>query len=250
MGGCACSTRLWMLIAAAPIFLLLLVPVASAYSVTLNGAGASVLKTQAWDGFGGYASETVNPVALPYSYTSASSDWTVTSESVYSFSGAGFNITFDHSRAIALNNYAQSDGSIYFNVDENVDYHALGSYSVLDSDGRRVYLYTYLEDMTAVSFSFRSLQESRSTPNESFSLGHNGGDLGNINFGSLSGTLIAGHDYRFGYYAFIQANPTASTTGATATGSISLSFAPVPEPSTALLLAIGLSGIALRNRRS
>ena len=61
--------------------------------------------------------------------------------------------------------------------------------------------------------------------------------------GSLTGTLIAGHEYRMGYLAVIQALSTASASNATATGSIFLGFTTVPEPSTALLLSLGLVGL-------
>lgn len=234
----------WLPLSAA---LFLLTPPASALTVTLNGAGTSYMYTAADDRSGGDAYETLYPTALPYSDTSTSVDGGASSESEYDLSDAGFDITFDHSRVSTLDSYGYSAGLIYFSVDQDVDYVASGSYSVVDPDGRSVLLNTLLWDLTAASSLFVSQQESNATPNESFTLGGTGGDYYNNNTGSLTGTLIAGNDYRLYYAIDLYTSPSASTSGATATGSVSLSF--VPEPGTGLLVMTGVLGLALRRRR-
>ena len=66
--------------------------------------------------------------------------------------------------------------------------------------------------------------------------------------GSLTGTLLAGHYYVFSYRSDVsmlyEASPIPS---ATAAGFVALSF--IPEPSTALLVTLGLVGLAVKRRR-
>jgi hypothetical protein len=234
---------------AALLVLALLLPglPATAWTITLNGGGTSSLKTRTADGPPTVVAEFVNPTVLPFDYISTSVDGDASSESVYSLSNDAFGITFDHARVSTYQSLGHSNGVIFFSVDENIDYIASGSYSAVDSDGRETYLWAELHDSTIGSVVFENLQWSQATPNESFTLGGAEGDFDNISTGSLTGTLIAGHDYTFEYNVFIQADPTASASGAIATGGVALTF--IPEPSTALLLGCGLVGFAARGRR-
>ena len=206
---------------------------ATAYSITVT---SSLLRTWTY-GPGGAVNETVNPTALPYSHTSTSTYASNDSETMYTLSNAGFDITFDHSRTGALGNYAQSLGSIEFSVDQNVDYVASGSYSTVDPDGGHNTFRGWLYDITDVSDIFKDYQTSYGIVDESFTLGDGFGYTG-----SLTGTLIAGHEYLFQHDASIGAAPTSLPSGATASGSISLSFTPAPEPGTGLLVMVGLLG--------
>lgn len=220
---------------------------ASALTLTLNTGGASNLFTRANDGSGATVSETVYPVAVPYSYTSTSVDGAASAESGYDLSINGFDITFDHVRLATSGSQGYSSGTITFSVDQDVDYVASGSYTAVDSEGRRIYFRAVLANVTLAYNEFNSLQVSESTPNESFTLGLTEGDAGNTLTGSLTGTLVAGYDYAFYYTAFIDTVPAATTSGATATGSLSLSF--VPEPGAGLLATTGLLGLAIARRR-
>jgi hypothetical protein len=229
---------------------LLPVHVATAYTITLSGTDTSILETRAYQGTGGATTfEALNPASLPYSYTSSSIDRGASSESEYDLSNDAFDITLDHYRLSTYGSYGWSTGDIYFSVDQDVNYTASGSYTAVDADGRLIDLRAWLYDITGISMLFDSTQQSRSTPDESFTLGLTEADYAPLNSfsGSLTGTLVAGHDYRFHYFAMLLANPSSSTTAATASGSVSLTF--IPEPSTALLLALGIVGLAARRRR-
>jgi hypothetical protein len=96
---------------------------------------------------------------------------------------------------------------------------------------------------------FRGTQASDQTPNESFILGNQEGDDYNFLTGSLTGTLSAGHRYVFYYDAWMEQNTPLSSSFATATGYVQLTI--VPEPSTAILVGLGLASFATRlSRRS
>ena len=238
--------RVWLPVAAAFV---LFASSATAYTVTLNGFGTSFLSTQASDGSGEIDLDNLTPAALPYSDSSISIDGANSAESFYIFDNTGFDITLDHSRSAGPFKVAESVGGIIFSVDENVNYVASGSYTVVDSVvGRRVLFNASIFDFTDSSELFKSDQLSVTTSNESFTLGESGGDISNVDTGSLTGTLLAGHDYIFSYQAFILSG--ATTSSATATGSFNLSFSQViPEPSAALLFGSGFAVVGLASRR-
>ena len=226
---------------------------ASALTVTLNGYSASNLTTYARDAAGSDVWETLNPASTPYLNSSSVVDGASSASSRYLLSDSGFSITFDHARTATNDTRGQSYGYVYFQVGEDVDYNAAGTYTAVDSStafshGRTVILESQLYDLTTSSYVYLSHQDSRQTANESFTLGGAGGDFDNVLSGSLTGTLVAGHDYRFFYQAMIDAYPLSLTYSATATGFVSLSFVPVPEPSTGALVGIGVVALASRRK--
>jgi hypothetical protein len=110
----------------------------------------------------------------------------------------------------------------------DVDYVADGVLTAIDADGRQISQNVSLYDATLGRYLFESIQESESTPNETFTLGLEEGDTFNYFEGSLTGTLIGGHRYRFESEARIYGEPPAASTPAALTGYLKLSFFPEP----------------------
>lgn len=112
---------------------------------------------------------------------------------------------------------------------------------------RRTILSASVEDVGSNILLVRSSQRSFSTPNESFVLGESGGDVSNTSSGSLTGTLLTGRTYRFGYGAELgfSYDPSPSEL-AVASGFVTLTL--VPEPSTASLAGLGMLALAAIGR--
>jgi len=222
---------------------------ASAYTVTLDpGTYQSAVNLQTRDGGGAAASATQLPTTVPESDGSAVTEGDSSVGTNWSLSNGAFQIVFDHTRAVAQDSYSQTYASLYFTVDEDVDYVLAGSYSAADETGRRTFLRTYLFDYTANVHLFNSEQLSDATPDEALTLGEQGGDAYNLLDGALTGTLAPGHDYQLFLISYIWNQGTTTDAPATATGSVALTF--VPEPSSAILLSGGLLALAFARART
>lgn len=221
---------------------------ASALEVSLNVSATSALRTEAWDPAGpASALDDVFPENLPYASTSTSPAAEAFAESDYVLSNSGFDITFDHIRPSANGGHAYSEGDIQFAVDEDVPFAAAGTYAASDPSAHRIRLEVSLFDLTLGEFVFISSQESVSTPNESFTLGGLGGDASNQATGSLTGTLLVGHEYGLYYRAAFETVGSAAAS-APAAGAVTLSF--IPEPGTGLLLTAGLCILGITRPRA
>lgn len=224
---------------------------ASAYTITL-GAGSN-LNITAFDGVETSDESGLNPgVVLPYFATATAFDSGSSVVTEYDLSNDGFLITMDHIRTGISGGASQSSGEVRFGVDQDTAYSASGSYSAFDTDGHNIRLTVHLRDYTLLPspyFLFQSHQQSLSTPNESFILGETDGDFTNGMNGDLTGTLIAGHSYGFIYNLYIRSSSPISST-VSATGFIDLSFSAIPEPSTGLLLTLGLLGLGVHRHRT
>lgn len=144
-----------------------------------------------------------------------------------------------------------------FTVDANTTYSLSGKFDVTDvtspSPGS-VHFVGYLVDLTTTTYLFLSEQFSRETANESYVLGGNGGDWGNSLAGSLTGNLIAGHNYKWHSLASIVAYTVTGDGGASAEGDITLKIGSggtttVPEPSSLAMWGIGALGMMFARRK-
>jgi hypothetical protein len=144
-------------------------------------------------------------------------------------------------------------------VNTDTTYSLSGMFSATDvgSPGR-VYSNVLLYDQGAGTMLFQDWNDSYSTANESFILGVAGdGDVSNFTIGSLTGNLLAGHNYRLFFKDFIQAYPTADQ-GASATGCVTLAIGgatgggscgtSVPAPAPLALFGLGLLALGIRRK--
>jgi hypothetical protein len=204
-----------------------------------NGPGPSDI-----DSYGGTAIPTTN-----YLLQSNGASPDQFAKVLLNYAAAGGTTALHHqfnlSRQGSLMDYSQTyDSTLRFTVDSNTGYNASGNMLVDDNglSSGRVYFHSYLRDLTTNTILFESQTHSQSTTDEFFTLGSLDGDLVNFQQGTLSGTLIAGHQYAWYSNAQIYAYPDPDN-GATATGFFSLTVgAIVPEPSSILTLTgLGLS---------
>ena len=200
-------------LAALATLCLLLASPAAALTVTLNLGGTSNIYSRVSDG-STTVDDLANPASLPFVDSTSASIGGNSSDTGYVLTDSGFDITFDHTRASTAGSLGESFGTVHFQVDQDVTYEALGTYTAIDPDGRQVFMHNYLYDETLGQAVYQSYQLSLATPNEAFILGGAGGDNANIQFGSLTGALIAGHDYTYNYDVFVNAH-NAGTTSAT-----------------------------------
>lgn len=232
------------------------------YVVILNEFGQSWLNTAAGTSppSAGQAEAIFPRAFLPHSNTSSVSAGSNSSTGDNDLTNTGFIFTFDHARGPNDGDHGVSGGQVHFRVNKSfeniVSYTIVGNYSVSDSEGKHAVLNAALYDETDSVYVFRSNQSSRATANENFTVGQEGGDYSNVLGGKQTGGLKEGHYYRFTYASVIAAYPGASTTGASASGSVSILFGskPLGVPSlhwsgiALLCCALGLAGYRSKER--
>jgi hypothetical protein len=200
----------------------------------------------------------VNPTSLSYAniQTVSGSGWASTAS--YDLTQSHFDINFTQSRDGQKDVTAHTYGYLYFHVTENTTYDLAGQISVdnLGSAGGLAYITAELYDLTTKQY-VNEYNQDYDMLDGTLVLGSNDGEAHSIT-GSLSasGSLQAGHAYRFFHKAYIYA-PDADG-GATATGLVSLGIGgpasagtpvatPLPCAATAGLALIG--GHCLRRGR-
>jgi hypothetical protein len=159
---------------------------------------------------------------------------------------------FAHSRSSGLDEVVSTEVSVDFTVPTDRTYALSGLYSVLDASGRFTSLSVGLRWLRGPQDTvnlFNNGQQSQSTPNETFVVGEAGGDLSNGLGGSLTGLLVGGETYQLRFQIGLQNFPAPAGDAATASGNILLSLTPIPEPTTAVLVGLGLIGLAATTRR-
>jgi hypothetical protein len=211
---------------------------------------SSSLFVRAWDGQLGSLGNSVNPASLPYFNDAHDvSDGQAYSQADYDFSASGdtgaFRFDFDQARTDVSTSFAQGFGEITITTTNDVLYSLDGFYSLTGS--RFFSMAVELTDITGGNTVFSNAQQSNATLNESFTLGEQGGDLTNVLSGDISGTLMAGHEYRLEYVYLFQGFQMGP--GATAVGDLNFNITPVPAPGAAVLAMLGLPIINWLKRR-
>lgn len=163
---------------------------------------------------------------------------------------SGFSATFDQSRTGGPFDSAYGWTSSDFSASNDEPYSISGTFT---NSGGRTSLEAYLYDDTAGTFLFHNYQEN--VGGTTLTLGNTAGNTGNSYLiGSLTGNLVAGHQYQWYAAAFMDAFPSADD-GATASGFANLQFAATPAPEPASMLAwsliagVGAVGYRLRKRK-
>lgn len=161
------------------------------------------------------------------------------------FNPAIMSGSFDQSRAgDVLDGYSDGYVSSKFTIDANTSYTAGGSYS---NTGGVTYFGSQLYDATADVLLFESVQESHGGV-AAFTLGGTAGNFDNNFEGSLTGTLLAGHNYEWWSDAYTLTGDSLDG-GATASGGVTLTIGNVPEPSTMVLFGLGATGFSIASLR-
>jgi hypothetical protein len=171
----------------------------------------------------------------------------------FSLSQSAFDFDVDlQSAGNPLGGDGSNSGSLLvrFAVDTPTAYSIDGLFSSAQTVGNgNAGLFVWLRNATTV---FQSDQQENVAEGEGFVLGvdgSQGGDNVNTLVGSPSGVLLPGSDY-FLTFSLGSGMSQTPVSGVAASGSLSLSFSSVPEPTTATLLGLGIAGLALHRRRS
>lgn len=219
--------------------------------LTLNGGGTSYVWAGANDSIEGDSTSTLlYPTSLPDSGAPSAVDGASTSTTTFSLSNDGFDFVFDDFRGTGVQAYASGEGLIYFSPSAAVSYSFAGAYTSNAPDALGTAFTASLYDITTSAFLFSSLQISRATAGESFTLGQSGGDDFNELIGSPTGTVVPGHQYQLQAASSVFTGYSTALSTAHGTGHVTVTF--VPEPSVGLLLLAGgaaLAGVARRSSK-
>jgi len=140
----------------------------------------------------------------------------------------------------SLLSYVSIFGSLEFTVDADSSYTIWGQHAL--SGAQRVSLLVSFTDVTTSTSLFSNSQYSEYTPNELLVVGQLTGESNNLT-GSLTGPVVAGHQYRL-VLSYMIVNPLGTDAGASSLGDVNVAIS--PEPTSGLLLALGLLGFARR----
>jgi hypothetical protein len=236
---------------------------ASAFTTTLLPDGTSVFVQARGDLSVATVEDFAFPDALPFlEDVAAVSDSTNATNSVavanIFLTNRSFSITESLDRSQNEGSQALLGGGIVFSVDEAIAYDLSGFLSVFDGfppiagdplTGEFVELTAQLTTADATTVLFRHLQQSSGIEDQRFVLGVDSGF--GAPEGSLTGMLDANTEYRFSISAELR-NEQIGLTSTPAIGVGSFNLTLVPEPGTALLMGLGLAGLAVvgRSRRT
>lgn len=132
---------------------------------------------------------------------------------------------------------AETIGTYEFQVTTTSSYTLSGDYFLTGLSG--LSLQVSIQDNTASTALFDMNYDSLATPNQAYVVGDPlpSGATGAAS-GSLTGTLLPGHDYTFAYDANLFQSP-GNPASATANGFVNLQIQAIPEPGTFLMTLLG-----------
>ena len=168
------------------------------------------------------------------------------SSASYSVDGSGFSMVFDHTRGELQTGQpilplVNTTVELFFTVDEPGTYVLDGQFDFVDPVGKRAYLQVFIQDLTGGATPYNKFEENQAATNESFRV--------DMNFtGALIGSLVPGNEYRLWVQAL--SSDTLGSAPSTSTGSGSFSLTVIPEPSTAMLVAIGVAALGASRRHA
>jgi len=204
------------------------------------------LRTIASDGES--TSTATDNALFPWQHTRQVSQGPSQSTTSYTFTSGGdsasFHVGFHHQRAGQAGNAAVSHGFFTVVPLEDMWYQISGGYQSAGggTTGLELSLHTGVTDL------FRNVQRSVSASDHAFVVGQQGGTEPALLEGSLTGTLTAFENYLFSYRLEVQ--ESGGIMAATGTGGVFLHLSPVPEPATAMLIALLAPWMITRRRRS
>ena len=197
---------------------------ALAADVTLTGG---LIRTSASDG-GNVEDETYLPKPVPFADTLDAQNGSTRSVASYVVNDERIAISLLQVRSGNATAGAFTQNTILFQVSEPVPYSLEGRFDTVDPDGRRIELVVVLVNYMDMVTLFSNEQISSATPNESFTVGLEGGDSFNTVSGSLTGTLQPGKTYHLYYNLIYYDAPNSPNSGGTGSGFLALHFGPVP----------------------
>lgn len=218
----------------------------AAVTVTYAQTNAGVERSSDHDSqsYHSLSGDTATATLLPGYSSVTTSDFSSAGDS------ASFSVAFSQARG-ALYGYAEGDAFVEFSISADVAYSLAGQYA---NTAGWTSLSSSLYDMTAGNLFFFNVQQSNVS--DSFTLGKTEGSHYNWLEGSLTGTLLAGHSYRW-IVSAVSEEFLAAESGATASGGATLLIgepetAAVPEASSLVvwsLLGLATGGGAWWRRR-
>jgi hypothetical protein len=199
-------------------------------SIVLNDGGMTNLNAVVRDrdvAFPANTIETFLPLTLPFVDAHTATVGASTNSVQYDLSPTGFQISNQGARAGSLDSFSTTHGIIYFSVTVDTIFDLSAHFAATDPTAKFVELSVALTDLTSVTTLFQNVQSSFGVIDEEFTLGESGGNLTNILSGSLTGTLLAGHQFQLEYNNSLYASNAGGP--ASAEGTFQISFAPAPN---------------------
>ena len=200
------------------------------------------------------------PTTIPYTDTLTAMQGNSSNITNINYSGDASSVTFTYDFTHSIDStvgdtnlidFARTQNiSLRFTANSNSTYSIDGFYAMSGTGEPKTSFNVALRDLTTSTTLLDDFTESQNSANASFILGVIGdGDFGDSIIGSLTGNLVAGHNYQFIMSAYIQANVNNTTAAASASGEVNLNIGAVPIPAAIWLFGSGLLGLVGMARR-